>query len=272
MRLAHLPLFAAALIPAFAAADDGFVYTRKYAEPAQQPQMQTQQEPQMQQQTPYAAQPVGGGMQHPVPAMGYVNQQSGYADEGYYDPGTYTGNNQQRAYINTGGNIHEIPSTPPGWDSLTTGTSNGGGVLNNGDGLNNGFGSNPINTLNGNPITNGQAANGLLNSMVTNAPRQSYGNVSVTSDGAISARERGMYAAFLGSLLQFVQSQPDTVSGSPSGYNGGWQPVTPAYNTGMPVQGSQPARFGVQYGGTVGVSAPAVPCPNGARGVVGNGC
>lgn len=271
MRLSSLPFFAVMLIPAITCAEDSFVYTRKYdGSVQQQPELQ-QQQYQYQQQAPYAPQP-NGVVTQPAPATGYVNQQGGYQNGyqggAYGDPGMVADSNQPQVI----GNGHVIPATPPGWDSLTTGESNGGGVLNNGNGFNGGYGSNPINTLSGNPITNGQAANGLLNSMATSAPRQSYGNVSVTSDGDMSPRERAMYASFLGSLLQYVQSQPDTVTTSTPGYGGGgWQPVTPAYNTAVPVQGSQP-RFGGQQGGNVGLSAPAVPCPNGARGVVGMGC
>ncbi len=169
---------------------------------------------------------------------------------------------QPQGVISNGGNVHEVPATPPGWDSLTTGTANGGGVLGNGNGMNGGYGS-PLGTLSGNNIiTNGNAANDLLNSMASGGARQSFGDVSVSSDGDVSPQERAMYAAFLGSLLQTVRAQPDTAPGTATSYNGGgWKPVTPAFNTGVPA-----------HSGSMGVSAPAVPCPNGARGVAGVGC
>lgn len=270
MRFCSLPFFVTLLIPAISIADDSFVYNRQPA-PVQQQQIQ-QYEYEQQQQMPTSDVGQQGGvvMQQPASAaMGYVQQGGAYGN-----PGMASASNDQRAYINTGGNIHEIPSTPPGWDSLTTGTMNGGGVLGNNNGMNNGFGNNGSNPLglNGNQFTDGTAANELLGSMATGSARQTYGNVGVTSDGSMSPSERAAYAVVLGSLLQAVQGQPNTVSGSSPGYNGaGWQPVTPAYNSSLPAQGAQQfPRFGVQQGGTMGISAPAVPCPRG--GIAGVNC
>ncbi len=250
MRPYYLPLLVTLLAPAIGGAND-FVFTNKRVQPEQQQEELMQQEQQYpaQQQGQQQGQQQVQQMQQQGGAVGYTGQQ------GMLTNGTM---NSQPLVV---GNGHEVPPSPPGWDSLTTGTANGGGVLGSG----NAMGSDPVNTLNGNPITNGSVAQSLLGNMANGEYRASYGDVSVGSDGDMSPKERAMYASFLSSLLQVVRSQPDTVANPTNGYNGGgWQPVTPAFNN-----TSQPARFNTQPG-SMGISAPAVPCPRG--GVAGAGC
>lgn len=129
---------------------------------------------------------------------------------------------------------HPVPQTPPGWDSLTTGEANGGGVIGNtpadilaskgilpsgnqnfGTGFGIPAGGFPYSATAGINYNNQNYPLGAVN---MNAPalmanmRQPYGSsAGLVQDGDLYAnqREQEMTGALLASLLQYIMSQPN---------------------------------------------------------------
>lgn len=269
---ASATVIALLVFPALSHADDSFVYSRQYAtqkvlgseaSSGDDPQSQTAYPIEQ----PVQPAPQAYAPQQPQPqAPNYAPQ--GYAQQGYAaqpNPAQYgQAVPVQSIQQYQGQSQYNVPATPPGWDSLTTGEANGGGVIGsaNGGGTASGMFTGDVNSrLMGTNMPQNIIAG------LSSAGDNGYGYADGTVASVSSAKERAMYGAFLNSMLQFVQSQPNgtPVTNPDNSYGGGgWRSINGAAYQQMPAMNTMPAMNG--YSGSVGVSPPAaIPCVRGSN-------